>query len=70
MVFSFQLFCIAEEDTILSKSVWPAAACLVFAVKRASLVLAYYFYSFSCVFVHCPALKVWQLLVVALLQEQ
>lgn len=36
MVFSFQLFCIAEEDTIPSKSVQFAAACLPFAVRRAS----------------------------------
>lgn len=55
MVFSFQLFCIAEEDTILSKSVQFAAARLPFAVRRASLTLAPFCPFFSHVFVHCPA---------------
>lgn len=47
-VFSFQLFCIAEEDTILAKWEQFAAACLVFAVRRAALVLARFspFFSF------------------------
>lgn len=48
MVFSFQLFCIAEEDTILAKWEQFAAACLVFVVRRAALVLARFspFFSF------------------------
>lgn len=72
MVFSFWLFCIAEEDTILTESVQFAAACLLFAVRRASLIFAYFspFFSFPCVSVHFPACKVGTLLVVAVLREQ
>lgn len=54
-VFSFQLFCVAKEDTILTKSVEFAAACLLFVVRRASLISACFsqLFSFSPVFLDC-----------------
>lgn len=58
-VFSFQLFSIANEDTILTKSVEFAAVCLVFVVRRVSLISAYFsqFISFPVCF--CIAKSEW-----------